>query len=116
MGEIYRVLKPGGVFICVDSLNNNPIYRFNRWLHYLCGERSLSTLKRMPSLRTIDSYRKNFGTIEVKFFGAIAWLTPLLSWFLGDNRTSNISYKLDKLLNTKRSAFKFVMAAHKDVQ
>ena len=35
--EVRRVLRTGGTFICVDSLNHNPIYRFNRWLHYLRG-------------------------------------------------------------------------------
>ena len=28
MNEIYRLLKTGGSFIAVDSLNNNPIFRF----------------------------------------------------------------------------------------
>ena len=27
MNEVFRVLKPGGIFLCVDSLNNNYIYR-----------------------------------------------------------------------------------------
>ena len=35
LSEIYRVLKNHGKFICVDSLNHNPIYRLNRYLHYL---------------------------------------------------------------------------------
>ena len=30
--EIYRIIKPGGFFICGDSLNNNPIYRINRYM------------------------------------------------------------------------------------
>lgn len=29
--EIRRVLRPGGMLICVDSLNHNPVYRANRW-------------------------------------------------------------------------------------
>ena len=35
--EILRILRPNGIFICVDSLNNNPIYRFNRFQNYLRG-------------------------------------------------------------------------------
>ena len=27
--EIYRVLKDNGSFICIDSLNENPFYKFN---------------------------------------------------------------------------------------
>ena len=40
LNEIYRVLKPKGMFICIDSLNENPIYKFNRYLHYLRGNRT----------------------------------------------------------------------------
>ena len=43
--EIYRILKRGGRFICVDSLSGNPIYSINRYLHYLRGRRSWSTKK-----------------------------------------------------------------------
>ena len=50
LSEIYRVLKRGGILIAVDSLNNSPVYRFNRWLHYLRGNRSKSTLARMPNI------------------------------------------------------------------
>ena len=38
--EIRRVIKPSGFFICVDSLNNNPVYRLNRFIHYLKKERT----------------------------------------------------------------------------
>ena len=47
MNEIYRVLKPGGVMIVVDSLNNNLIYRFNRYMHYLKGNSKVR-----PNFRT----------------------------------------------------------------
>ena len=35
MNEIYRVLNQTGSFIAVDSLNNNLIYRLNRYINYL---------------------------------------------------------------------------------
>ena len=35
--NVYQKLKPGGYFVCVDSLDNNIIYRINRYLHYLRG-------------------------------------------------------------------------------
>ena len=38
--EIRRVIKPSGFFICVDSLNNNPVYRLNRFIHDLKKERT----------------------------------------------------------------------------
>ena len=30
--EIYRLLKPSGNFIAVDSLNNNPVYKLDRYI------------------------------------------------------------------------------------
>ena len=33
LNEIHRVLKQNGIFICIDSLNENPIYV--KCLHYL---------------------------------------------------------------------------------
>ena len=47
LNEIHRVLKPDGAFIAIDSLNNNPIYRFNRYMHYLKGDSKVR-----PNFRT----------------------------------------------------------------
>ena len=82
MLEIHRVLKKNGIFICVDSLNNNLIYRANRWFHYIKGNRSLRTIKQMPSISLIKEYELMFDKIETRFFGSISWLTPLISKFL----------------------------------
>lgn len=101
MMEIYRVIKPGGIYICVDSLNHNWIYKINRWLHYIRGERTLNTLKRMPRLDTIEAYGQKFGSVNTNFFGAASWLSPLLSHIFGDERASQISESFDNLLNTK---------------
>ena len=42
--EIRRIIKPGGYFICLDSLNNNPIYNINRYLYSYNNRRSRSNL------------------------------------------------------------------------
>ena len=116
MLEIHRVLKPDGVFICVDSLNHHPLYRFNRWLHYRRGERTLSTLRRMPNLEMLRQYERRFGSVETRFFGSISWLTPVLSKMFGDHTAAYLSDKVDGVLNVKRAAFKFVMVARKDCE
>jgi SAM-dependent methyltransferase len=109
MNEIYRVLKKGGVMIAVDSLNNNPVYRLNRYMHYLKGNRSKSTLIRMPTISLIDKYTEKFGYAEVKFFGAITWIFPLLRKVLSDQMVGKISNWIDTRFNIKASAFKFVI-------
>ena len=104
----------GGVMIVVDSLNNNPIYRFNRYMHYLKGNRSKSTLVRMPTISLIDEYAKKFGHVEVKYFGVITWIYPLLSKVLTEKVLTEFSNWIDVVFNIKRSAFKFVMMAVKN--
>lgn len=113
LAEIYRVLKPGGRFICVDSLNHNPIYRANRYMHYLRDRRSRSTLLRMPTLSLIDRYRQTFGQVQVEFYGSLAWLMPFLARVVGSDRARYLSNGFDRTFHITRSAFKFVMVATK---
>ena len=113
MGEIYRVLDKGGAFIAVDSLSNNPIYKVNRFIHFLLGNRSKSTLERMPTVDLIDRYAVKFGYLQVAYFGSLTWLCPFLTKFLSDESVSAISESFDKKFNIKSSAFKFTMKAIK---
>ena len=113
LNEIHRVLKPDGAFIAIDSLNNNPIYRFNRYMHYLKGDRSKSTLIRMPTMSLIDKYTGKFGHAKVKFFGTITWAFPLLSKVLSEQALTKLSNLIDTRFNIRGSAFKFVMMAVK---
>lgn len=109
MNEIYRVLVNGGSFIAVDSLNNNPIYKLNRYIHYLRGNRSKSTIERMPNLNLISNYEKKFGSVNASFFGSLTWLFPLLKLIMKDSQLKIFSNWFDKKFNIKKSAFKFVM-------
>ena len=109
MNEIYRVLKPGGMFIAVDSLNNNPIYKFNRYIRYLKKERPKSTLSRMPTICLIDKYAQKFIPVEIKYFGAITWIYPILKIILNEELISNFSNWIDTTFKIKKSAFKFVI-------
>ncbi len=111
--EVRRVLKLGGVFICVDSLNHNPIYKLNRWIHFFRGRRTKSTLERMPTLKTIASYGKFFSILELNFFGSLSWLMPLFKFFIGDVKSASLSDRVDEILGVRASAFKFVMVTKK---
>lgn len=109
--EIRRVLCPGGMLICVDSLNHNPVYRANRWLHYLRGNRSRSTLKRMPDLARIKALGDGFSNVSVHYFGALSFAMPVLARLLGENAAQAASDRVDQLVGVKRSAFKVVLVA-----
>lgn len=109
--EIIRVLRPGGTFICVDSLNHNPIYRLNRWLQYKRGNRTKRTLLFMPTMGRIHSIARNFGQIDVRYFGAMSYLVAVFASIIGQNCAAKFSDYIDKLINVHRSAFKFVLIA-----
>ena len=113
LDNIYRALKPGGVFVCVDSLDNNWVYRLNRLYHYFSGDRSLSTLRRMPNAKLLERYSQKFGDVTLTFFGSLVWLAPVLRLFLRNAAISRILKRVDSLVSVKYSAFKFVMVARK---
>jgi ubiquinone/menaquinone biosynthesis C-methylase UbiE len=109
--EIKRILRPGGSFICVDSLNHNPVYRFNRWLHYVKGDRSKSTLCRMPTLDRIRSISGGFEKADIYFFGSASFLMPMCIRLMGEKGASQFSETVDRLVQVRKAAFKFVLVA-----
>jgi ubiquinone/menaquinone biosynthesis C-methylase UbiE len=109
--EIRRVLRPGGTLIGVDSLNHNPIYRINRWLHYLRGNRSRNTLERMPDIARIKALGGGFSNVNVHYFGALSFAMPAFARLLGENTAQVASDRIDQLIGVRRSAFKFVFVA-----
>lgn len=117
LSHIVRLLKPGGVFVCVDSLNHNPIYRINRYIHFLCGQRSFSTIKRMPTMDLIQKYKIALrGAVEAEYyFGGFSWLIIFFARLGLESFWASISDKLDSLFRVRKSAFKFVLVVRKDV-
>jgi len=109
--EIRRILKLGGCFICVDSLNNNPIYKLNRFIHYLKKNRKKVTLKNMPTIKRINKIEKMYDKVEIKYFGCLTFLAPIIKVFLGEKLFSKLSDYIDEFLGIKYSAFKFVLIA-----
>jgi len=114
INEVDRILCSGGVFICVDSFNHNPIYIFNRFIHYLRGNRTYSTLKRIPTLKTVHFLEKKFNNIEINYFGIFIFLTPLFKLFISPNKITLLLNKLDQYFyKLNRYAFKVVIKAVK---
>ena len=109
--EIRRVLRPGGMLICVDSLNHNPVYSANRWLHHMRGNRSKSTLKRMPDMARIRALSKGFSCVNIRYFGAFSFAMPVVARLFGENSAQAGSDWIDQLVGVRRSAFKFVIVA-----
>lgn len=110
-GEIYRILKPGGSLILLDTLNHNLFYRMNRWIHMKRGIRTRSTLNRMPTQQTIRDISKSFTSVQVTFFGSYLWFCFFVSKILGDNKACKLNRFLELRFPSRKNAFKFVVRA-----
>jgi len=69
--ELDRVLKINGKIICLDSYNHNLFYRFNRYIRFILGNRTYSTLIRMPNSNTIKKLQNYFIISNIEFFGTL---------------------------------------------
>ncbi len=112
LNEIHRVLKTNGIFICIDSLNENPIYKLNRYIHYLRGNRTKSTIKRMPDRKLLSEYKNKFGITKINYSGKLIWILYPLSKIIGYGKSKILSDFFDKKLPIWMS-FKFIMEAKK---
>lgn len=113
LAELQRLLRPGGTFVFVDSLNHNPIYRFNRWLHFLRGKRSRSTLNRMPTLATLTRIQASFPDLQVSYHGIFSFAAPLLR-VLGTARGTAWLDRWDRAVpGIGRFGFKVVGCGHR---
>ena len=112
LNEIHRVLKPNGIFIGIDSLNENPIYKFNRYIHYLRGNRTKSTLKRMPDRKLLEDYKRKFGITKINYSGKLIWMLYPFSKIIGYKKSKILSDFFDKNLPNWMS-FKFIIEANK---
>lgn len=71
--ELKRVLKPGGKIICNEPLAYNPIFQlYRKMTPYL---RTEWEMKHILSKRDVESAKKYFNKIEIRFF----YLTTLLA-------------------------------------
>ena len=112
--NVYNMLKKGGYFIAVDSFNHNPIYRFNRWIHYLKGNRSYHVNQNIPSENTIKFIKKYFDEVEVRYFGIFTFAVPILRLFLSPKKINIVLDILDnKFSFLKKYSFKIVIIAKK---
>lgn len=109
--EIFRVLKPGGSLVIVDSLASNPFYRLNRWVHYRRGNRSLSTLRRMPDAARVLQLTRDFRKVEIQSHGSFLFLYPGLAKLVGPARSERFCAGLDKRFGAGPKGFKVVICA-----
>jgi ubiquinone/menaquinone biosynthesis C-methylase UbiE len=116
MNEVDRILRPGGVFICVDSFNHNPIYKFNRFVHFLKGNRTWTVNSRIPNLTTLQKIKSHFINMKVSYYGIFSFLAPFLALFLDKKKVKRQLDKLDhQFFFLKKYSFKIVIIATKKI-
>jgi len=76
------------------------------------GDRTKSTLLRMPTIDRIQSLASGFKNADVRYFGAVSYLMPILARIIGQSHAAGVSDAVDRLVNVGRAAFKFVLAAN----
>jgi SAM-dependent methyltransferase len=109
--EIERILLTGGSLVLVDSLNTNPIYRINRRIHWLRGQRTVSTLRSMPSQRSIYALAAQFHGVNVQYFDHWVFLFPVLRLTIGRQRAAVVIKWLNATISPNWMAFKLVLVA-----
>jgi ubiquinone/menaquinone biosynthesis C-methylase UbiE len=112
--EVKRVLKKNGKLIVIDSFNHNFFYRLNRFLHFLKGQRTYSTLKRMPNNKLLNYFKNEFSELNVRYYGIFIFIVPLLNVIFTHNRIQKIITTLDqKFYFLRKYSFKIVFIAKK---
>lgn len=110
--EVQRVLRPGGSWVFVDSLDHNPIYRLNRLIGYLRGTRTRRVLTHIPRQRNVDYLRWEFGCVQVSYYGIFSFLGPALNRIIGVESAARWLDRLDRSARAlRRFAFKIVVVA-----
>lgn len=111
--EIFRVLREKGTVILTDALHHNPIYKLNRFRHYLLRHRSFSTITWTPNMQRLREYEKKYIPSQLYFFGAYLWVFKLVKPFFGHHRALNLFNYLESLHKLESSAFKFIFVGQK---
>ena len=107
--EIKRLLKSNGKLIVLDSLNHNPIYRINRLVRYVLGNRTLNSVKRIPNINRITNLSKDFESFSLSYYGSYLWFIKTISLLVGKNKANALNDILEELWPSQINAFKFVL-------
>jgi ubiquinone/menaquinone biosynthesis C-methylase UbiE len=106
--ELRRVLRPDGAWVLVDSLDESPIYRFNRWVGFLRRRRTQLATENIPTTESLLTLRRRFASVDIRY----QFLAPVLKPLIGAERTGRIVHRADRwLAPIRRWAFKVVVVA-----
>ena len=77
--EMTRILRPGGVIICIETLGHNPIANFKRKINLLKGKRTKWATGHIMRVEKWNHLATFFNSCKIKHFNLLpVFLTPLL--------------------------------------
>lgn len=110
--ELRRVLRPDGAWVIVDSLNESPIYRLNRWIRLQRHTRTALAAQNVPTTKSLLTLRGAFAEVSLTCHGVLTFLVPLLRPLMGAERAGRFVSAADRRLGWLRHwAFKVVVVA-----
>ena len=110
--EIRRLLRPDGAWVIVDSLDESPFYRLNRWIGFLRRRRTALAVRNIPTVSTLRKLDEAFRAVDISYHGVLAFLVPFLRPIVGAVRAGNFVSAADRRLGwLRRWAFKVVVVA-----
>jgi hypothetical protein len=65
----------------------------------------------MPNLQRIEVLTTGFKQTEVRYFGSISFVMPIIARLFGQEKAAHLSDYIDSAFSLQRSAFKFVLVA-----
>ncbi len=78
--EIYRVIRPNGVFLSIECLGHNPVFNFNRTLKAKLGYRTRWAVDHILTEGDIERIGGLFGSYSVEHFHLTSGLLGPLLW------------------------------------
>ena len=111
--EIIRILKPSGKLIITDSLNNNFLYRFNRYVKYRKGLITKEVLRNLPNYQFLHQLPLIFSEVKINYYGSYFFIFHISSPLIGKKSAIMIMRRCETLFPSKKNAFKFVLTARK---
>jgi len=116
MAEIVRVLRPGGLFVAVETFGHNPLTNLKRRFNVARGTRTTWASQHILDMEQVSEMRKLFGDFRVEyhvFFSLLLGGLPFKSETLSSALGRFDDWFLNRLGFLRKYAFKVVVCARK---
>lgn len=116
--ELFRVLRPNGVLIGIETLGHNPITNLKRRMNRILGKRTGWAADHILRIDDFNKFRRYFKNVDARYFHLISWVVFPFLGLPGGKFLLKITEVLDKLVlktlpSLKKYSFKVVFILRK---